>query len=63
MGKQSHTRRREAMRDLGHPGECDRYGAVMTINALVTDPVLDDAYAWRWPAAPRPGDPERGHDH
>jgi len=34
------------MRELGHPGEVDRYCAVMTINALVTEAVLDDAYAW-----------------
>ncbi len=48
------------MRELGHPGEVDCYGAVMTIDALVTEAVLDDAYAWlcrprpRWWSAHRP---------
>ncbi len=45
------------MRELGHPAEFDRYCAVMTIDALVTEAVLDDAYAWlcrrraRYPAS------------
>ncbi len=45
------------MRELGHPAEFDRYCAVMTIDALVTEAVMDDAYAWlcrrraRYPAS------------
>ncbi len=45
------------MRDLGPPGEVDRDGTVMTIDALVTEAVLEAAYAWlcrrrtRYPAS------------